>query len=464
MAFPFSSPSSLPLVNIEQHSSFDDEKSSDALALGSEHTNKPNELTTADIQAILSAHNGIRGKYGVGPLQWDNSLSDLAKQWADTCYWGHWSSNQTKQALGTEYFPPPRQMGENLSIWSDPASTSLAGQQGTQLWLNEEGEFDCNTGQCKPGGVCGHWTQMLWKDTQRVGCALRTCPDGIHPKSWPSSVAGGKNLKYFVCEYDPPGNFTGQRPFPSSGCAKPGSTQPTQPAIVSEDITVNDSEHVIDPTPERTTRYQTTIDPTRFTPTGEPVYELGPETAITGGFQPIPTIGVGPSQVPTYDLGPNTEVNEPDLPFGELENGVVPSNTPPIITPADVPEGAFVPPGVTLITMEDAKIISTPTENNVKNENNVKYENNNNKFIYEPLPPATDPTALMPWTDAGIGPTGRQEVFVKETVYGGLGAVVGAIVLGIIIGVLYYFSQMNSNRKQFSNNNTYANANNKYPF
>ena len=40
----------------------------------------------------------------------------------------------------------------------------------------------------------GHYSQMIWRNTTRIGCAM----------------AGGG---FLVCRYAPPGNFTGQKAF-----------------------------------------------------------------------------------------------------------------------------------------------------------------------------------------------------------------------------------------------------------
>jgi allophanate hydrolase subunit 1 len=44
---------------------------------------------------------------------------------------------------------------------------------------------------------CGHYTQIIWKNTTEVGCGL----------------ARGAQMDYFVCQYNPPGNFQGQKPY-----------------------------------------------------------------------------------------------------------------------------------------------------------------------------------------------------------------------------------------------------------
>ena len=43
----------------------------------------------------------------------------------------------------------------------------------------------------------GHYTQMIWKNTTGVGCALAT----------------GRAWDVLVCRYDPPGNYMGEAPY-----------------------------------------------------------------------------------------------------------------------------------------------------------------------------------------------------------------------------------------------------------
>ncbi|OAP62583.1 hypothetical protein AYL99_01810 [Fonsecaea erecta] len=47
----------------------------------------------------------------------------------------------------------------------------------------------------------GHFSQIVWKGTQQVGCATQFCPNG---------VVGAEFTQYFtVCNYYPPGNIQG---------------------------------------------------------------------------------------------------------------------------------------------------------------------------------------------------------------------------------------------------------------
>jgi hypothetical protein len=55
--------------------------------------------------------------------------------------------------------------------------------------------------------VCGHYTQIVWRDTTNLGCAIEYCTTGspfgpVYP-----------NWAFVVCQYDPQGSWAGQRPY-----------------------------------------------------------------------------------------------------------------------------------------------------------------------------------------------------------------------------------------------------------
>jgi pathogenesis-related protein 1 len=62
-------------------------------------------------------------------------------------------------------------------------------------WAAESRNYDYRSNCCR--GVCGHYTQIVWAGTQEVGCA----------------VARGGRREVWVCNYDPPGNWAGKRPY-----------------------------------------------------------------------------------------------------------------------------------------------------------------------------------------------------------------------------------------------------------
>nr|CAD1834629.1 unnamed protein product [Ananas comosus var. bracteatus] len=65
-------------------------------------------------------------------------------------------------------------------------------------WAEEHAFYNPANNSCLPGQVCGHFTQIVWNNTERVGCARVEC-------------AGGGVI--ITCNYDPPGNWVGERPY-----------------------------------------------------------------------------------------------------------------------------------------------------------------------------------------------------------------------------------------------------------
>ncbi len=64
-------------------------------------------------------------------------------------------------------------------------------------WGNEKPDYFYAKNKCKPRKMCGHYTQIVWKTTKKVGCAKIICDE----------------MDVWVCNYDPPGNWIGQKPY-----------------------------------------------------------------------------------------------------------------------------------------------------------------------------------------------------------------------------------------------------------
>ncbi|KAL2460344.1 Pathogenesis-related protein 1 [Abeliophyllum distichum] len=134
------------------------------------------------IQDYLDAHNAARADVGVGPMTWDNSVAAYAQNYANQrigdCNLVH-SSN------------PP--YGENIA----QSSGDLTGKDAVDMWVAEKSNYDPNSNSCV-GGECGHYTQVVWRNSVRLGCARVQC----------------NNEGWFVsCNYDPAGNVIGERPY-----------------------------------------------------------------------------------------------------------------------------------------------------------------------------------------------------------------------------------------------------------
>lgn len=144
------------------------------------------ELQIVNSDEILAAHNKYREEVAVPPLEWSESLARSAQKWADNL-----ADIDSLEHSFSGY-------GEN--IWAG-ASGSFSQTQIIDSWGSEQQYFI--PGQpllsaCYEGlDQCGHYTQIIWRNTIEVGCGL----------------ASNGRYDYFVCQYSPPGNLMGEKPY-----------------------------------------------------------------------------------------------------------------------------------------------------------------------------------------------------------------------------------------------------------
>ncbi|HET6256944.1 MAG TPA: CAP domain-containing protein [Puia sp.] len=143
---------------------------------------------TAFISAILEQHNTYRESLQLPALEWSPVLASEALTWAQ--HLADIDKGQHDQDItGKE--------GENL--WWGTANafsySAMVNAWGEEKKLFREGFFpDCKVNRA---AVVGHYTQMVWRNTKAVGCAL----------------AGNGRNDYLVCRYSPAGNIIGQKPY-----------------------------------------------------------------------------------------------------------------------------------------------------------------------------------------------------------------------------------------------------------
>lgn len=139
---------------------------------------------------LLAAHNVERASLGVPMLGWDPSLAADARLWADEL-----ASTGRFEHSADE--PGKPLQGENL--WAG-TPRAFSPEAMVASWKAERADYRPGIfpNNSRSGDVenVGHYTQLIWRNSRRVGCAS----------------AVGRNEEFLVCRYSEAGNITGQRP------------------------------------------------------------------------------------------------------------------------------------------------------------------------------------------------------------------------------------------------------------
>lgn len=152
-------------------------------------------------KAMTEAHNELRKKYNLPPLIYSDTLAEVAVKWAKklqsrACKMTH-SLGETGENL---YWASPYTLIKTDSHNNKTQTTRLQNitdQQVVQSWYEEVKWYDYDTNSCQKGQVCGHYTQLIWKQSNKLGCAAIACKD---------------LSQVWVCEYSPPGNINMRYP------------------------------------------------------------------------------------------------------------------------------------------------------------------------------------------------------------------------------------------------------------
>lgn len=158
-----------------------------AAMLGAGPAKAASRMFVPDALRFLVAHNRERAAWGVPAMAWDLGLAAAADRYAlqlaQTGRWGH--SHRAAR---------PGQ-GENLWMGTRGA---FSPEQMVGGWLSERrlyraGVFPHVSRNGRWSDV-GHYSQIIWRTTTRVGCAVRS----------------SRHNDYLVCRYSPQGNIDGR--------------------------------------------------------------------------------------------------------------------------------------------------------------------------------------------------------------------------------------------------------------
>lgn len=166
-----------------------------AAGCGGDDTVDPSKLT--DFQReVLDIHNTARAHAqptpvpALEPLRWSLHAEEVAKDYADKCIFEH---NKDRGHLGENLAAAP------VGVWTT--------REAMQGWVDEEvSYYDYADNTCAPDQMCGHYTQVVWRATTGVGCAVKTCTKNSpfeHSPTW----------QLWVCDYTPAGNVEGEKPY-----------------------------------------------------------------------------------------------------------------------------------------------------------------------------------------------------------------------------------------------------------
>lgn len=126
----------------------------------------------------LAAHNKFRALHHAPNLVWDETLASYAAEHANKCVFRHSSSPY----------------GENLAAGHKTITAAVT------AWYDENKKYSYD----HPGFSMqtGHFTQVVWKASQKLGCAVADC-----------NGRNGTPGYFWVCEYSPHGNVTNRGRF-----------------------------------------------------------------------------------------------------------------------------------------------------------------------------------------------------------------------------------------------------------
>ncbi|XP_072553110.1 peptidase inhibitor 16 [Salminus brasiliensis] len=155
-----------------------------------------------DHQQIVHLHNQYRSVVeppaaDMTHMKWSQELAAVAVLYATKCIWEH--NPDVKNT-----------MGENLFI----TTGTIDIEKALSDWFGERMDYTYDNNTCSEDKMCGHYTQMVWARTNRIGCGTHFCEsvEGLH----------FEKATMMVCNYFPPGNVIGHKPYeagePCSKC------------------------------------------------------------------------------------------------------------------------------------------------------------------------------------------------------------------------------------------------------
>ncbi|XP_042486765.1 pathogenesis-related protein 1B-like [Macadamia integrifolia] len=146
---------------------------------------RPPPLVANFEKEMVEEHNKVRSSMGISPLTWNATVAAYAVGYVK------------QRSRDCELVHSKGPYGENI-YWAQGTELENAAA-AVKMWVDEKRDYDHATNSCINGKQCLHYTQVVSKRSQQLGCANVKCTNN--------------NAYYVVCSYDPPGNIIGQLPY-----------------------------------------------------------------------------------------------------------------------------------------------------------------------------------------------------------------------------------------------------------
>ena len=215
------------------------------------------ELSASEKNASVARHNYYRKvannshlPYDLVDLIWDEDLAKAAQVWAEYLaqhftegdynnsvsphakefqtdqhsYDTHSAGENIANLTADDNAPPYSPVGTAIDVTQEYTLKELIdmGAGAIDGWASEAYLYHEKYGEPKIGlepnfSKYGHYTQMIWKDTKKVGCGRARSVNKIATVtvSWSdgSTTQEKRKVDWIVCRYLPAGNINGEKPY-----------------------------------------------------------------------------------------------------------------------------------------------------------------------------------------------------------------------------------------------------------
>jgi hypothetical protein len=136
---------------------------------------------------VLAAHNLERARLGVPALRWDPQLAAAAAAYGP----------QLERLSRLQHSPKSTRPGQRENLWMGTRG-AFSPEQMVGNWIEERaylrpGVFP-HVSRTGNWADVSHYTQLVWRSTTHVGCAIHQSP----------------RYDFLICRYSPPGNIDGR--------------------------------------------------------------------------------------------------------------------------------------------------------------------------------------------------------------------------------------------------------------